>query len=422
MDYYDTFDKILLEELVVAQGCTEPIAIAYAAAYAREVLGSLPDSVKIGCSGNIIKNVKSVVVPNSDNMTGIQASAILGIIGGKSSLELQVLSEVTPAQREEAKAFIKTHECKVYNLDSPCNLHIVITLVKGDDTCEVEIKDLHNNIVKVVKNGKVLLEKKQDCKKYCGALTPRDSLNFERIYDYAKNAPLDKVLSAIRLQKEYNYSIACEGITADYGVGIGKSTARHSPDSIYARMKAYTAAASEARMCGCTLPVVTNSGSGNQGIASSVPLVVYAKENDIPEETLDRALAFSNLMTVYQKTSIGRLSAFCGAISATCGAVSGLAFMLGYPKKVISDTIINTLADDIGVVCDGAKASCAAKIACGLDAAFNAFFIAIDGKRYPDSCGIVDESVDKTIANVGRMASCGMQSTDKEILEIMLEK
>ncbi|MEG2085660.1 MAG: L-serine ammonia-lyase, iron-sulfur-dependent, subunit alpha, partial [Clostridia bacterium] len=327
----------------------------------------------------------------------------------------------TPEQIKLANEMNNQNICIVKHLETCHNLHIIVEMSDGNNCVTVEVLNLHDNIVKVIKNNKILLNKESDDSKFYGTFTSREQLSFDNIYDYAKNADLSNIIDLIKMQKDFNYAIAVEGMKGNYGIAIGITNINHYPDNIYTKMKAYALAASEARMCGCKLPVVTNSGSGNQGIGASVPLILYAKYNKISDEDLDRALVFSNLLTIYQKTFIGRLSAFCGAISATCGAVCGLAFLQNYDKQVLRNVIINTLANDIGVICDGAKSSCAAKIGCGFDAAINAYFLAIDGKRYPDKCGIINEDVDITIKNVGRMASKGMQDTDREILQIMLE-
>lgn len=418
---YNNFLAVLKEELVPAQGCTEPIAIAYAAAYAKSVLGVFPDKIRVLCSGNIIKNVKSVVVPNSDGMTGIKACAILGAAGGDHTLNLQVLSNVNSQSVALTRELEKTDFCTVEKLNTDKCLHIIIEESKGSDVVTVEVVDLHDNVVRIEKNGETVLLKEADDSKYYGAMTNRSFLTFDAVCDFAESTSLDDFIPILDKQIVCNMAIAEEGMTGKYGIGIGISTIKHYNDDVFTKMSAYTAAASEARMCGCVLPVITNSGSGNQGISASVPLVVYARANNIDNEKLYRALLISNLITIYQKTFIGRLSAFCGAISATCGAMCGIAFLMGANREVIKNTAINTLATDIGVVCDGAKASCAIKIACGFESARTALYLALDGKRYPGKCGLVCDDVDTTIKNVGRMAAKGMVSTDKEILDIMLE-
>ncbi|MDD4292179.1 MAG: L-serine ammonia-lyase, iron-sulfur-dependent, subunit alpha, partial [Clostridia bacterium] len=380
-ELFEMYGKILAEELKAAQGCTEPIAIAYAGAVAREKLGEIPTRIVVRCSGNIIKNVKNVVVPNSGNMMGIGASATLGIIGGESSCHMQVLQNITQEQIELAKKLLNGGFCTVVHLDSDFNLHIILEAYGKSDSVSVEIRQFHDNIVRIVKNGHIIYDD-NTCKTLSTAVTDRSVLNIEDIYAYANQVDIQSILPLIDKQIEYNYAIAVEGMNGQYGLGIGVSTVNHYPDWVFTRMRAYTTAASEARMCGCPLPVITNSGSGNQGISASVPLIVYAKEKDIGHEKLVRSLVFSNLVTIYQKTYIGRLSAFCGVISATCGAISGLAYMLDEPLTVIENVIINTLESDVGVVCDGAKASCASKIACGFECALNAFFLAVDNKKY----------------------------------------
>lgn len=421
MDHYKDFLSILKEELVPAQGCTEPIAIAFASARAREHLGAFPDKMVVYASGNIIKNVKSVVVPNSGGLTGIKACAILGAAGGDTSLGLRVLTNVTSEASELASKLEKTDFCRVEHLSTEKSLHIIVEEYSVNDIVRVELCDLHDNVVSVTRNGECIFSKQAEKDKYYGTMTSRDFLTFDKICDFAEQTMLGDFIPVLHEQIECNMAIAHEGMEGKYGLGIGKSVIAHYDDNVFTRMRALTAAASEARMCGCTLPVVTNSGSGNQGISASIPVVVFARENNIGEERLYRALLISNFITIYQKTFIGRLSAFCGAVSATCGGMCGVAYLMDAPREVIKNTAINTLASDIGVVCDGAKASCAVKISCGLDAARLALYLALDGKRYPGKCGLVWDDVDATIRNVGRMASKGMKTTDREILDIMLE-
>lgn len=418
VSYYQDYIKILNEELVMALGCTEPIALAYAAAYAVKVLQKRPTKLLARVSGNMFKNVKNVVVPNSGGLCGVKASAIIGAIGGDSDLKLEVLSKVSRQDIDQTAKLIATDFCSLQLLDTPYALHLEITAFCDAEQVSVEIKHLHTNVVKITHNGEVIFQSK-DMDTTKSVITDRSILNFEDIFAFTNTFDIADLKHLLDKVKKYNYEIACEGMSGKYGVGIGISILNNFGSNIYGKMRAYAAAASEARMSGCTLPVVTNSGSGNQGIATSVPLIVYAKEFDVPEEKFYRALAFASLITIYQKTPIGRLSAFCGAVSASCSALSGIAYMTNCDKAVIQNTIINTLANSIGIVCDGAKASCGAKISCALDAAINGYLIAKEGRRYKG--GMVKDTVDETIAAVGRMASKGMVSTDKEILNIMLD-
>ena len=418
-ELYDRIFDILHEELVPAVGCTEPIAIAMAAAKARDVLGRIPEHITAKCSGNLIKNVKCVVVPNTENMIGIEASAIVGAVCGDFSRGMEVLSSVTPEGLETAKKLYEEKICRVEILDTPLNLHLIIEASAGDDTVSVEIRNLHDNITEIRKNGESIFDAAQNDSLYCGVLTDRSCLSCDVIYEFAETAPLDRLREIIGPQIDYNMKIAEEGLTGKYGVGIGTSIIAHDC-SLAAIMKGYASAASEARMSGCVLPVITNSGSGNQGIAASVPVIVYARMNGVSEERLLRALALSNLLTIYQKTYIGRLSAFCGAVSATAGSGGGITYLAGGTKEQIKMTLANALANVSGIVCDGAKASCGSKIAVGLDAAITGHYLAMENKYYQPFTGILQSDIDATINAVGRMAAEGMRETDKVILDIML--
>lgn len=414
---FDGYIKILNEELILALGCTEPIALAYAAAYAVKVLGARPTKLLARVSGNMFKNVRSVIVPNSGGLTGVKASAILGALGGDSELKLQVLSNLSQDDISLTAKLAGTDFCSIQLLDTPFSLHLEITAFFGNEQASVEIKHLHTNIVKVTRNGETVL-KAEDADTTKNVITDRTQLNFDDIYTFASTVKICDIKEMMDKVIFNNMAIAEEGMKGKYGVNIGNSILGSLGNNVFAKMRAYAAAASEARMSGCVLPVVTNSGSGNQGIATSVPLIVYAREKNLQTENLYRALVFASLITILQKTPIGRLSAFCGAVSASCSALAGVAFIEGLSKEVIGNTILNTLANNIGIICDGAKPSCGAKIACSLDSAINGYLLAKAGKVY---CGgMVKPTVDETIAAVGRMASKGMLNTDKEILHIML--
>lgn len=413
--------KILSEELIPVMGCTEPIAIAYAAAKAREVLGKEPEKMLVQCSGNIVKNVKSVTIPNSGNLVGIEVAAILGVTGGDASKELEVINEVTEKAVERAHKLIKIKDyCKVELLKSDVLLHIIITVFNGNDRVTVEIKYSHNNIYKITKNNDILFENIEEEGKYLGILSDRSVLNVADIKEFADNIEIEKIKPLLEKQVSYNMAIANEGLTGKYGLGIGKILLENYPDNIVTRLKAYTASGSEARMSGCTLPVVTNSGSGNQGMACSIPVIVYGREKGFSEEKIYRALVFSDLITIHQKTFIGRLSAFCGAISASCASGAAITYLEGGSLIQIKNTIINTLANISGVVCDGAKASCASKITSGLDAAIMAHHLAMNDRVYENGCGLVKEDVEDTITTIGRLGKIGMRETDIEILNMML--
>lgn len=413
--------RILEEELVPALGCTEPIAIAYAAAKARDFLGAFPISVNVFCSGNIIKNVRSVVVPNTGGQRGIEVSALAGIVGGNADLEMEVLSKLETRHADEIEELLKQEICQVRALDSQKPLHIIVEVSSEQDSVKVEIHDFHTNVVKIERNGETILKKSVSAESYLGTMTDRSILNVNDIFDFAETVEFENVRELIKQQINNNLAIAEEGLTGRYGVNIGTTLLNYGSPSIFNRIKAYTASASEARMSGCELPVTTNSGSGNQGIASSVPVIIYAQEKGIPEERLIRALALSNLLTIHQKTLIGRLSAFCGVVSASCSSGAAITYLAGGSLEQIKMTITNTLANVSGIVCDGAKPSCGIKIAASLDAAMMAHLLAMDNKAYLPGDGLVKSNIEDTISSVGRMACHGMKETDKQILKIMLE-
>lgn len=421
-DKYNDYLQILNEELVPAMGCTEPIAIAYAAAKARDVLGKMPEKVIAKCSGNIIKNAMCVTVPNTGELVGIKASAIIGILAGNSSKELEVISEVKKEHILEANRLMSEEYCFVERLDTDIQLHIIMELYSGDDNAIVEIKYAHNNISKIIKNGQILFEGNQDPSKYLGVFIDRSILNVNDIFDFANNVDINDVKRLLDKQIEYNITIAEEGLKGEYGVGIGKMLMKCYPNSIVTKLKVYAAAASEARMSGSSLPVMTNSGSGNQGMAASIPVIVYAREKGLSEEQLYRGLIFSNLMTIHQKTGIGRPSAFCGAVSAGCASGAAITYLEGGTLEQINKTVTNTLANISGIVCDGAKASCAAKIATSVDASMMGHYLAMEDQGYSPKTGILKESIEETITAVGRLGKEGMKETDKEILDIMLEE
>ena len=419
---YENYIKILEEELVPAMGCTEPIAIAYAAAKARDVLGKIPEKVTAKCSGNIIKNAMCVTVPNTGDLVGIKASAIIGVLAGDSSKELEVISEVKEEHIIEANKLMSEEYCFVERLDTDIQLHIIMEVYSGEDSAIVEIKYAHNNISKVIKNGEVLFEGNEDPSKYLGVFIDRSILNVNDIFDFANNVDINDVKELLDRQIEYNITIAEEGLKGEYGVGIGKMLMKCYPNSIVTKLKVYAASASEARMSGSSLPVMTNSGSGNQGMATSIPVIIYAREKGLSEEQLYRGLIFSNLMTIHQKTGIGRLSAFCGAVSAGCASGAAITYLEGGTLEQINKTVANTLANISGIVCDGAKASCAAKIATSVDASMMGHYLAMEDQGYSPKTGILKESIEETITAVGRLGKEGMKETDKEILDIMLEE
>ncbi len=419
---YKNYIQILKEELVVAMGCTEPIAIAYVGAKAREILGKKPEKVIVNCSGNIIKNVKCVTVPNTNGLVGIEASAITGILAGDSTKDLEVISNVDKKYLDEIKNLLNTDYCTVKLLETPITLHIVMEVFAGDDKASVEIKQAHTNITKITKNDEIVFKQEEDEDKYLGVFVDRSILNVKDIYDFANNVNIDDVKCILDNQIEKNLAISKEGLKGTYGLGIGKVLLNSYSDNIDSKIKAYTSAASEARMGGSPMPVVTNSGSGNQGITVSIPLILYANEKNIEKEKLYRALVLSNLLAIHQKTLIGRLSAFCGAVSASCASGAGITYLAGGSIEQIEDTITNTLANISGIVCDGAKISCGAKIASSLDGALLGHHLAMANQSYKPNTGIIKDTIEKTINAVGHIGKDGMKQTDTEILNIILDK
>lgn len=416
---YKNYLAILKEEMVPAMGCTEPIALAYGAARAREVLGKEPKRIVAHCSGNIIKNVRCVVIPNSGGLIGINAGVVLGAVGGDASKNMEVLENVSDEARIRTRELLEQEICKVEILDSPVVLHVILEMWAGEDYVSLEIKYSHINVTKIVKNGEALLDyDNQDAQ---SEEADRTLLNLEDIKEFADTVNLEDVRSLIEAQINCNMAIAREGMTGKYGLGIGRVIKESYSYDMLTKMRSLTAAASEARMGGCDMPVIINSGSGNQGIACSVPLIVYAKEMELPEYSLYRALVFSNLLTVYQKLYIGKLSAFCGAVSASCASGAAITYMVGGGIDRIKKTIENTLANIPGIICDGAKISCAAKIAASLDAAFLAHHLAMNNQGYAPYTGILREETSETISCVGLIGKEGMKETDKEILKIMIE-
>lgn len=412
------FLAILQEELIPAMGCTEPIALAYAAAKARDVLGAVPERIVAKCSGNMIKNVRCVQIPNSSGMVGIEAAVALGAFGGDSGRNMEVLEAVTEEHRNTVRQFLIQGKCTVEYLDSDIPLHFLIEEFVGGDVVTVEVRYSHTNLYAITKNGETLFQKDPEQIYSHGA--DRSELTIDSIKEFADEVELDMIKPLLDRQIRCNMDIAYEGMSGNYGLGIGRVIRGSYAESALTRMKAYAAAASEARMEGCDMPVIINSGSGNQGIASSVPVIVYARENNIPQEKLYRALAFSSLLTIHQKEFIGKLSAFCGAVSASCASGAAITYLTGGSIEQIKNTIGNTLANIPGIICDGAKASCAAKIATSLDAAMMAHFLAMQNKSYSAFTGILKEEAEETISCVGYIGKVGMRQTDKEIIQMML--
>ena len=417
---YGNYLKILQEELVPATGCTEPIAIAYGAAKARELLGVLPESVLVEASGNIIKNVKSVVVPNTDCLKGIEAAAAAGIVAGQSDKILEVISEVTPAQRAEIRAYLADHPIVVKPAEGDKVFDILITLRAGNNHVKLRISDYHTHIVYIEKNGEVLFQSGEVLSDSArDMLTDRSCLSVEGVLDFASTCNLEDVRALIERQIDYNYAIAEEGLRHSWGANIGSVLKEHYGVGIYSRARYMAAAGSDARMSGCEMPVIIVSGSGNQGITASVPVVEYAKELNVSRDQMVRAVLLSDLLTIHLKTGIGRLSAYCGAVSAGCSAGAAIAYLHGGGFREIAHTLVNSLAIVSGMICDGAKASCAAKISAAVDAGLVGYSMFRSGQQFRGGDGIVTKGVEETIRNIGRLGRLGMRETDREIIRIM---
>ncbi|MCC8139236.1 MAG: L-serine ammonia-lyase, iron-sulfur-dependent, subunit alpha [Lachnospiraceae bacterium] len=413
---------ILKSELVPALGCTEPIALAYAAAKARQVLGSFPDRIEIRCSGNIIKNVKGVVVPNSGGLKGVDVAAVLGVVGGNADRELEVLEEITPEHIEKAKELISQgyFTCKLQ--EHVANLYIVANVFHGEESASVTIVNRHTLITEIRKNGQVIYEAKLGTEQQTEAASDGWNLSVKDILHFAETVDTAKIKDVLDSQIELNSRIADEGLTGRYGSQVGRVLLDSRGYSVAVRARARAAAGADARMGGCSLPVVINSGSGNQGMTVSLPVIEYAKEWNASDETLYRALAISNLVSVHIKHHIGSLSAFCGAVSAACGTGAAITWLAHGSYEQIAWTIINTMADVGGIVCDGAKASCAAKIASAVDAAILAHNMSMAGQYFHSGEGFVQEDLEKTIRSLGYIGRVGMKETDTEILNIMLDQ
>ena len=416
---YDAYIKILEEELVPAMGCTEPIAIAYGAALARETLGEMPEKVIISASGNIIKNVKSVVVPNTGGLRGIPAAAAAGVAAGKAEKKLEVLADITPEEIEKISSYLETGDFEVKTAESGCVFDIIVELQGKEHQSAVRIQGHHTNVVHVEKDGEILVDKAY-AEGQEGERTDRSLLCIEEIIRFADQVEIAKVEKVIQRQIDYNTAIAQEGLSGKWGAGIGKILLMSYGNSVHNRAKAMAAAGSDARMNGCDMPVVINSGSGNQGMTASLPVIVYGEDMKVSKETLIRALVVSNLVTIHLKSGIGTLSAYCGAISAGCGAGAGITYLYGGRYKEIAHTIVNALAINSGVVCDGAKASCAAKIASAVEAGTLGMKMYQFGSEFYGGDGIVASGIEETIENVAQLARDGMRETDKKIIDIMI--
>lgn len=416
---YEQYINILREELRPAMGCTEPIAMAYAGAKARQILGSRPDKVRLFVSGNIIKNVKSVVVPNTGGLHGMSAALCAGIIAGDADRELQVVCDVPKEKHAEIRAYMQSLDLDIQPAYSGLTFDIDVFAYAGDEVVRLRIVGHHTNIVLIEKNGEKLLElpvteSSED------RLTDKSCLSIAHIVEFADALDVEDIRSLVAEQIRCNLEIAEEGLAGNWGANIGCVILKFHPNSLEKKACAYAAAGSDARMSGCEKPVMIVSGSGNQGITASVPVAVYAKEMGVDQELLLKAVALSDLVTIHQKAGIGRLSAYCGAISAGCGAGAGIAYLQGGRTHAIAHTVVNAIAILSGTICDGAKPSCAAKIAAAVEAGILGYHMYLEGQQFYSGDGIVTKGVDNTVYNIGKLAREGMRETDRTILEIML--
>ena len=416
---YQQYINILKEELRPAMGCTEPIAMAYASAKARQILGKMPDKVRLFVSGNIIKNVKSVVVPNTGGLHGMAAAVCAGIVAGDADRQLQVISAVPREQHSQIREYMEKLDLDIQPAYSDLVFDIDVFVYAGEDVVRLRIINHHTNIVLIEKNGEKLLElpvteSSED------QLTDKSCLTIERIVEFVDCPDVADIREYVGEQIRCNLEIADEGLAGNWGANIGSVILKFHPDSLEKKACAYAAAGSDARMSGCEKPVMIVSGSGNQGITASVPVAVYAREMGASEELLLKAVTLSNLVTIHQKAGIGRLSAYCGAISAGCGAGAGIAYLNGGNTHAIAHTVVNAIAILSGTICDGAKPSCAAKIAAAVEAGILGYHMYLEGQQFYSGDGIVTKGADNTVYNIGRLAREGMRETDRTILEIML--
>lgn len=416
---YEAYVKILKEELVPAMGCTEPISIAYATAKAKTLLKGEPTSALLKISGNILKNAKSVTVPHTGGMKGLKSAFAAGLAGGDPDAELEVLSKISERERERIAKIKEEFPLEVVVPDDAHIFDITVTLKNEAHSSSVRIADSHTNIVYMKRDEEVVYDALSEKE---GKKADRSLLSVEDIIEFSDTAKIEDVKEILDRQISYNMAIAEEGLRNDYGANIGKVLLRNYQPDIKITARAYAAAGSDARMNGCELPVVINSGSGNQGITASVPVVVYARGLNVSADKTYRALCVSNLITVHLKTGIGPLSAYCGAVSAGAGAGCGIAYLLGGGYKELSHCLVNALAIDSGIICDGAKASCAAKIATAVESGLLGVNMFYNGNEFFAGDGIVKKGVENTIKSVSRLAHDGMKETDKEIIRIMLEE
>ena len=419
----EAYIAVLREELVPAHGCTEPIALAYCAAKAREALGRVPERLRVQASGNIIKNVKGVVVPGTNGRKGIEAAAVFGAVAGSVEKKLEVLSGISDKGRRAAEEFLARPEgCTVEHLATEAKLHIIVEAYAGEDRALAEIRDRHTNLIRVERNWVLLYRGGEEEHTPEEAQVDRSFMTVDGILSFAERVDTAKIEDVIDRQIAYNSEISQEGLTHPYGACIGKTLLENFGTDVWTQARAAAAAGSDARMSGSLLPVVINSGSGNQGITVTLPVVVYARHIGADRDRLIRAVAISNLVAIHQKTKVGRLSAYCGAVSAAAGSGAAIAWLDGASREVIALTISNTLANVSGIICDGAKPSCAAKIASSVEAALIGYELAKKERSFQPGDGIVKGDLEETISAVGDLASKGMLQTDEEIIQIMIAK
>lgn len=410
------FKELIRKELIPAMGCTEPIAIAYAAAKAREILGSIPTKITANLSSNIIKNANSVTVPSTNGRKGIEISVVAGMLLGDANKELEVLADIDKSKLDLCDKFIDEGVVTVNLQANKVGLYIQIILENDTESSSVTIEDSHTNIIEIKKNEDILFEKEDENKEEL-----KVDFSFDQIYNFAKTCDYSDIRDILDRQISYNEKISKEGIQNNWGSNIGKIILENNPNNYYEKLAAYAAAGSDARMNGCELPVVINSGSGNQGITTSVPLILYARDYNLSDDCLYRALIFSNLISLYIKDQIGKLSAYCGVVSASSAVISSIAFINKEDKKIIEETITNALAGNSGIICDGAKSSCAMKIASSIRNATLAYQQSKSNNSFDVGDGIVKDSIDKTIDTVGKIAKYGMKKTDEVVLSEMIE-
>ncbi|MEG0068916.1 MAG: L-serine ammonia-lyase, iron-sulfur-dependent, subunit alpha [Cetobacterium sp.] len=417
--------NILNEEIIPAEGCTEPIALAYLGSKLTKLLGGVPENIEIFLSGNLIKNVKSVKIPNSEGMVGIEAAVAMGTILGDSTKELMVISTVDKTKLDDVRKYLEDKRVVARKIEGDIKLHMRATGVLGNDTVTIEVKDYHTNIVKIEKNGEIIKGASCDEITTDNAMTDRSFLTVELIHDLAKTIDFSLIEPIFKKVIEYNSAIAEEGLKNEYGIAIGKTMLEGMQEGVYGKdlknkIVSFTSAGSDARMNGCSMPVMTTSGSGNQGMTASLPVIKYCAEKNIPYEQMIRALFFSHLTTIHIKSNVGRLSAYCGVVCAGGGVAGALSLLDGMSLERIESSIETTLATLSGMLCDGAKSSCATKIASSIGMAFDSYFLSKKKRNFEYGEGIVGKNVESTLANVKVLAQEGLVKTDEVVLEIML--